>query len=122
MEEIPGSEKTMSGMSLNIDDRAFIKRQNDFIIEFVTEKLDANLRFIADILIANNEKMFAHFDEQKVMMKNIQREITSLKGDVKKIGDRVETLEERIQLIETRLDDYYLRLKNHKHEENEKCI
>jgi seryl-tRNA synthetase len=66
--------------------------------------------------------MFAHFDEQKVMMKNIQREITSLKGDVKKIGDRVETLEERIQLIETRLDDYYLRLKNHKHEENEKCI
>ena len=122
MEEIPGSEKTMSGMSLNIDDRAFIKRQNDFIIEFVTEKLDANLRFIADILIANNEKMFAHFDEQKVMMKNIQREITSLKGDVKKIADRFETLEERIQLIETRLDDYYLRLKNHKHEENEKCI
>ena len=114
--ESPVSDKTAAGMSLNIDDRKFIKMQIDGVIDRMDEKMDNNLRFIAEIIIANNDKMFNHLDEQKAMMKNIETQIVSLRDDVIKIGDRVETLEQRIQLIETRLDDYYLRLKNHKHE------
>jgi len=114
--EAPISEKTNAGMSMNIDDRKFIKMQIDGVIDRMDEKMTDNLRIMAEIIITNNDKMCKHLDEQKDLMRSIEKRITSLQDDVKKIGVRVESLEERIQLIETRLDDYYLRLKNHKHE------
>ena len=92
-EEAPVSAKTRKGMSLNIDDRKWIKRQNDDLIDYIKEKLDDNLRFIAEILIDNNNKMLDFMDE--------------IRGELKKINKRLDEHEARI----TRLEDC-IKLKN----------
>ena len=92
-EEAPVSAKTKKGMTLTIDDRKFIKCQNDYIIDLMKEKLDDNLRFIAEILITNNNKMLDFMDE--------------IRGELRKINERLEDHECRI----TKLEDC-IKLKN----------
>ena len=72
MKEAPVTPKTRKGMTLTIDDRKFIKVQNDFIIEMLTEKMDDNLKFVAEIVIASTNKMFTYMEEIREELKCIK--------------------------------------------------
>jgi hypothetical protein len=70
--EAPVSDKTKKGMSLNIDDRKFIKMQNDYIIDMMNEKLGQNLEQIVEIVIASNNKLHAYMERIDARLTNIE--------------------------------------------------
>lgn len=84
--EAPVSERTRKGMTLTIDDRKFIKVQNDYILDVVSEKITDNVKYIAEIIMASNEKMFNFMDEIRI--------------ELKKIGKRLDNHETRIRNLE----------------------
>lgn len=90
MKERGISLKTQKGMSLNIDDRKFIKVQNDHIIEVVNEKMAENIKYLAEILISNNNKMFDFMDE--------------IRGELRKINKRIDNHEARILKLENYIE------------------
>ena len=91
--EVPVSAKTKKGMTLTIDDRKFIKVQNDYIIDLVSEKMADNIKYIAEIVMAANDKMFS-------FMEDISQEIKELRDDVKGIKKVLEDHERRIRKLE----------------------
>ena len=96
------SEKTLKGITFSSDDRQFLKRQYDGIALLIKDKFDENLKYLSEIIISNNALVF--------------KELQGIKEEIGKINTKIVSMEDRIKQLETRLDDYYLRLKNHKHE------
>lgn len=86
IDEVPVSEKTREGMSLTIDDRKFIKLQIDYVTDYVTEKMSDNIKFVAEIIIASNNKTYQY-------MEGILKEL-------EKINDRLDEHEARIKKLE----------------------
>jgi methanogenic corrinoid protein MtbC1 len=86
IEEVPVSEKTREGMSLTIDDRKFIKMQIDYVTDYVTEKMSDNIKFVAEIIIASNNKTYQYMEE--------------IKKELVKINDRLDEHEARIKRLE----------------------
>jgi hypothetical protein len=71
VENPPISEQTERGITFSIDDRKFLKAQNDLMVDFITEKMDENLRFIAEIVIASTNKMYSYMEEIKTRLDRI---------------------------------------------------
>jgi predicted nuclease with TOPRIM domain len=92
-EEAPVSAKTKKGMTLTIDDRKFIKCQNDYIIDLMKEKLDDNVRYLAEILFEYKEKMFDFMEE-------IREGHDEIRDELKKINKRLDEHETRIERLE----------------------
>jgi len=49
-------------------------------------------------------------------VRELKEKVDGLELAIEKINGKVLSLEEKIKIIEKRLDDYYLSLKNHMHE------
>jgi 2-C-methyl-D-erythritol 4-phosphate cytidylyltransferase len=87
MKERGLSLKTQKGMSLNIDDRKFIKVQNDYIIEMVNEKMAENIKFVAEIIIASNNKTFQYMEDINKQLEKINCHIDDHERRIKRIED-----------------------------------
>ena len=87
MKERGLSLKTQKGMSLNIDDRKFIKVQNDYIIEMVNEKMAENIKFVAEIIIASNNKTFQYMEDINKQLEKINCHIDDHERRIKTIED-----------------------------------
>lgn len=87
MKERAVTEKTRKGMSLNIDDRKFIKVQNDYIIEMVNEKMAENIKFVAEIIIASNNKTFQYMEDINEQLKKINRRIDDHERRLSRLED-----------------------------------
>jgi hypothetical protein len=84
----PVSDKTKKGMSLNIDDRAWIKRSLDEVSQEWNDAFDKNIselsKALAEIIQEQNNKIFA---------------------ELEKIHGTVDVIMKRLDSIEARLDE-----------------
>ena len=124
-DNIPISDETKKGMTLTIDDQAFIKRvldrQDEAIERYISETYDTHAGLIcqslAEVIQAHNDKIFGLLEEQNksiaqirddienikesighltLDIKDIRLEIKSLKVETKSISLDVENLTKRI--------------------------
>jgi methanogenic corrinoid protein MtbC1 len=88
--EAPVSAKTKKGMTLTIDDRKFIKVQNDYIIDLVSEKMAENIKYIAEIVMAANDKMFSFMEEIREEIKEIKNVLEDHEKRIRRLEDCIE--------------------------------
>jgi cob(I)alamin adenosyltransferase len=101
IENMPISEKTREGIAKgNLSDALQTLLRAMGMLEFNLEESVAKI----------NDKLAS-----------IDSRLTSIELRLSSLEAKDRSFEEKIALIEKRLDDYYLRLKNHKHEQYEKA-
>ena len=88
----PVSEKTIKGMSLNIDDRAWIKRSLDEMNQEWSDAFDKNIteltKALAEVIQEQNNRIFASIEEMKQSLADINTRLDSIEarlddGDIK---------------------------------------
>ncbi len=79
-DNIPLSKKTLEGMSLNIDDQAFIKRlfdrQDEVTKQYISDTYDLHAKLICDAVKSM-------LDDFKLELKSIHLDIKEMKTDLK---------------------------------------
>lgn len=93
---VPMTDEAISKMSLNPYDQLFICRLLSTRDESVKEEL-------AEIVIAQNKKMFSILDAQTEIIKEIARDIVDIKDRLKKIEDKQHYDELKLTSIDERL-------------------
>ena len=88
----PVSAKTLKGMSLNIDDRAWIKRSLDEMNQEWSDAFDKNIaeltKALAEVIQEQNNRIFASIEEMKQSLADINTRLDSIEarlddGDIK---------------------------------------
>ena len=95
MQDVPVSKTTQKGMSLNIDDQAFIKRsldiQNEGIEDYISKTYDLHAALICEtvreIVKEQNDRMFREIKEIKTSIESINLRLDGIEGnlDVKEV-------------------------------------
>ena len=89
----------MSGVSFNNDDRQFLERQYNGLLEYLKDKLTENQRFLAEILIDNNSKISDKMDAITEYMMEVKRDIKELRTEVKEVRSEIKDLKIDIKSI-----------------------
>ena len=106
---LPISDITRKGLTTeNINYIGVVGRMLSLQDDIYEEHLDK----IAILL----EKQSCVLNQLMTDVRELKEKVDGLELAIDKINGKVITLEEKIKIIEKRLDDYYLSLKNHKHE------
>jgi len=82
----PVSDKTIKGMSLNIDDRSWIKRSLDDLGETWNSTFELNIAELTEALV---KKIDAKFLEQN-------QELERIKDSIQAVNDKLEEIEKRL--------------------------
>jgi chromosome segregation ATPase len=94
--------KALTGVSFNNEDRQFLERQYNGIIEYLKDKLTENQRFLAEILIDNNASMSNKMDMISEGILEIKRDIKELRGEFKEL--KIEVKEVRAEVKELKIE------------------
>jgi hypothetical protein len=106
-DNIPISEETKKGMSLTIDDQAFIKRcfdrQDETIEAFIKSTYDEHATIIIgvvrEMIEEQNEKLLSKIDEQNKIIKEIQQLISDIQDELREHDARIKKLESKVQKL-----------------------
>lgn len=132
------SEEVLKGITFSSDDRQFLERQYMGIIEYLKDKLDDNIKFIAEILIDNNNKVFDQFNkiydtiekqEERIIVEfkkqtrcldsvvtklaKLESNLNSLSIEVKNLGIEIKGVNLEIKQINIQLHDINKRINEH---------
>jgi gas vesicle protein len=114
-DHIPVSKKTREGMSLNIDDRAYLQRmfclQDEVTEKYISDVYDTHAILITDTVreMLDEQKeqiieMLSKFKEDIFCeLKEIRKDIADLKSDIKGINLEIEDLRKRVAEHDFRL-------------------
>jgi hypothetical protein len=101
---VPVSDKTLKGMSLNIDDRAFIKRSLDAHNEDWNKAFDKNIveltKALAEVIQQQNERMFLSLEKQNKLITEIRNDVICIKERLKLLEQRQDTQDLRLRVLE----------------------
>jgi hypothetical protein len=93
------SDKAKLGVSFNNDDRQFLERQYNGLLEYLKDKLTENQRFLAGILIDNNTTISDKMNALLENMLEIKRDVKELRIEIKEIKAEVKELKMDIKGI-----------------------
>jgi chromosome segregation ATPase len=96
------SEKVLTGVSFNNNDRQFLERQYNGILEYMKDKISDTQKFLAEILINNNLKSADKIDAIFEAILEIKRDIKELRSEFKEL--KVEVKEIRAEVKELKID------------------
>jgi peptidoglycan hydrolase CwlO-like protein len=110
-------DKAKAGVSFNNDDRQFLERQYNGLLEYLKDKLTENQKFLAEILIDNNSSVNSKIDaimaatlEIKRDVKELRLEIKEIKIEVKELKVDIKSINSDLLIIHRQLIDHQLRL------------
>jgi hypothetical protein len=101
------SDKTLAGMVLTIDDRAYLQRmfcmQDEYTQDFIKKTYDEHASIICgvvrDMIKEQNDAIFAKIDEQNVIIKEIQSVITEIQIELRDHDARIKKLEKQVEKL-----------------------
>jgi hypothetical protein len=105
--DLPVSEETKSGMSINIDDQKWFKllfdRQDTVLHEFITRTYDEHATIIIgvvrDLIREQNETIFARIDAQTKIIQKIQNLIVDIQNELRDHDTRIKKLDGKVQKL-----------------------
>jgi 23S rRNA maturation-related 3'-5' exoribonuclease YhaM len=108
---IPVSTKTDAGMNLNSNDRQYLQRMfcmqdesiEKFIIEAYKNHNETICKSLAETMQAQNDRMFEALQTQNLLIKEIKEDIQSIKNRIDVIESRLDDKDVRIALLERRM-------------------
>jgi uncharacterized coiled-coil protein SlyX len=107
LKKVPLSKKSEEELTFTVADQQFIKRALDLQNDIFNEAFDKNIveltAALAEVIQAQNEKMFAVLGEQT-------KQIEAISKNVDRIVGRLDKIEKRLDGIETNLTDKENRL------------
>lgn len=112
--------KAKAGVSFNNDDRQFLERQYNGIVNYLKDKLTESQRFLAEILIDNNAKIADKMDLILGAISELKRDIKELRIEVKDI--RMEVKELKVEVKGINLDLLLIHKKLLEHEDRIKNV
>ena len=122
--EVPVSAVTRNGMSLNPDDQKWIKVLLDLQNDSFNEAFDVNIKqltcALAEVIQAQNDRMFTILEEQNKMIHGIQEDIKDIKQsiehlnlDIKDIRLEIKAVKVEVKGISLEIENLQNRIKDH---------
>jgi chemotaxis regulatin CheY-phosphate phosphatase CheZ len=109
----PDAAKELQGLSptfqqflirwIDLRDFALMDEVKEFIEKLYTKDNEQMCKNIAEIVIAQNKKMFNILDKQTLLLEKIGKDILEIKCDIVEIKTRLDNHEKRIIILESRL-------------------
>lgn len=109
----PDAAKELHGLSptfqqflirwIDLRDFALMDEVKEFIEKLYTKDNEQMCKNIAEIVIAQNKKMFNTLDKQTFLLEKIGKDILEIKCDIVEIKTRLDNHEKRIIILESKV-------------------
>jgi len=109
----PSAAKELQGLSptfqqflirwTDLRDSAMMEEVKEFIQNIYAKDNEQMCKNIAEIVIAQNKKMFWTLNKQTLLLEKIGTDILEIKNDIIEIKNRLDNHEKRIKILESKL-------------------